>query len=35
MDLNSLGLELESIKLVSKLIIDGLDITHLVSFDYF
>lgn len=33
MDLNSLGLELESIKFVSKLISDGCDITHLNLFN--
>lgn len=33
MDLNSLGLELESIKFISKLISDGCDITHLNLFN--
>jgi len=33
MDLNSLGLELESIKFISKLISEGCDITHLNLFN--
>ena len=33
MDLNSLGLELESIKFLAKIILDGCDITHLNLFN--